>query len=71
MQAGDEPRVDDVLSEITTLLAAAYQRRARIRLIRPVAGPLPSTEDLDNMVKRTGATREHGANPGKSQNTPS
>ena len=38
MQAGDEPTVDDVLSEITTLLAAAYQRRARIRLIRPVAG---------------------------------
>ena len=48
MQAADEPRVDDVLSEITILLAAAYQRRARIRLIRPVAGLLPSTEDLDN-----------------------
>ena len=48
MQASDEPKVDDVLSEITTLLAAAYQRRARIRLIRPVGGPMPSTEDLDN-----------------------
>ena len=48
MQAADEPRVDDVLSEITTLLAAAYQRRARLRLIRPIALPLPSTEALDN-----------------------
>jgi hypothetical protein len=48
MQAADEPRPDDVLNEITTLLAVAYQRRARIRLIRPSAGPLPSTEDLDN-----------------------
>jgi len=48
MQASDEPKVDDVLNEITTLLAAAYQRRARLRLIRPVAEPLPSTEDLDN-----------------------
>ena len=48
MQPGEDVSLDDVLSEITILLAAACQRRARIRLIRPVAGPLPSTEDLDN-----------------------
>jgi hypothetical protein len=48
MQAGDEPRVDDGLSEITTLLAAAYQRRSRIRLIRAAPESLPSTEALDN-----------------------
>lgn len=47
MQSGEELSVDDVLGEIASLLAAAYQRRARIRLIRPVAGMLPSTEELD------------------------
>ena len=51
MQPGQELRVDDGLSEITMLLAAAYQRRARIRLIRPVAGPPPSTEDLDKTAE--------------------
>ncbi len=51
MQSGQELRVDDALSEITMLLAAAYRRRARIRLIRPVAGPLPSTEDLDKTAE--------------------
>jgi hypothetical protein len=51
MQPGEEPRVDDALGEITILLAAAYQRRARIRLTRSVAGPLPSTEDLDKTTE--------------------
>ena len=51
MQTGEELRVDDVLSEIAILLAAAYQRRARIRLIPPVAGSLPSTEDLDKTAE--------------------
>ena len=48
MQPGEELRADDVLGEITTLLAAAYQRRARIRLIRAAPESLPSTESLDN-----------------------
>lgn len=51
MQPGEKLRVDDVLSEITMLLAAAYRRRARIRLIRPVTVPLPSTEDLDKTAE--------------------
>lgn len=51
MQPGEEPRVDDVLSDITTLLVAAYQRRARIRLIRPAPELLPSTEALDKTGK--------------------
>jgi hypothetical protein len=42
MQRGQEPKVDDVIKEIAALLAAAYQRRARIRLVRP------STEALAN-----------------------
>lgn len=53
MQPGEEPRVDDVLSEITTLLAIAYQRRARIRLIKPETGPLPSTDELDNASEQS------------------
>lgn len=51
MQPGEELGADNCLSEITTLLATACQRRARIRLIRRVAGPLPSTEDLDNTAE--------------------
>jgi len=53
MQPGGEPRVDDVLSEIATLLATAYQRRARIPLMRTVAEPLPSTEELDNAAEQS------------------
>ena len=51
MQPGEKLRADDVLSEITMLLAAAHRRRARIRLMRPVAAPLPSTEDLDKTAE--------------------
>ena len=53
MQPGEEPRVDDVLSEITSLLAVAYQRRARICLIQPKTEPLPSTEELDNAAEQS------------------
>lgn len=53
MQPGEETRVDTALGEITTLMAAAYQRRARIRLIRPAAEPLPSTEELDNAAEQS------------------
>jgi hypothetical protein len=53
MRPGEEPRVDDVLSEITSLLAVAYQRRACIRLIQPETGPLPSTEELDNTPEQS------------------
>ena len=33
MQRGEEPKVDDAINEIAALLAAAYQRRASIRLV--------------------------------------
>lgn len=33
MQRGDEPKIDDIIMEIATLLAAAYRRRSRIRLV--------------------------------------
>ena len=51
MQSGEEPKVDDVLCEITTILAAAYQRRSQIHLIRAVPESLASTETLDNTAK--------------------
>ena len=55
MQRGEEPKVDDAINEIAALLAAAYQRRARIRLVQATPGALPSTEGLDN----TGETSLH------------
>jgi len=48
MQGGEEPRVQDVINEIAALLATAYRRRARIRLVQATPGPLPSTEGLAN-----------------------
>ena len=55
MQRGEEPKVDDAIKEIAALLAAAYKRRARIRLVHATHEPLPSTEDVDN----TGETSPH------------
>ena len=48
MQGGEEHRVEDAIDEIAALLAAAYRRRARIRLVRTSTEPLTSTEGLDN-----------------------
>ena len=48
MQRGEEPNVDDTITEIAALLAAAYQRRARMRLVPAAPQPLPSTQGLDN-----------------------
>jgi hypothetical protein len=55
MECGEEPKVDDAIKEIAALLAAAYMRRARIRLIHATPEALPSTEGLAN----TGETRPH------------
>ncbi len=54
MQRVEEPNVD-AINEIAVLLAAAYERRARIRLVHTTPDPLPSTEGLDN----TGETSPH------------
>ena len=48
MQRGEEPKVDDAIEVIASLLAAAYERRARIRLVHTTPEPLPSTEELAN-----------------------
>lgn len=48
MQRGEEPKVDDALNEIAGLLAAAYRRRARMRLVPTPHESIPSTEVLDN-----------------------
>ena len=48
MEGGEEPRIEGVINEIAALLAAAYRRRARIRLVQVTPGLLPSTEGLAN-----------------------
>jgi hypothetical protein len=53
MQRGEEPTVDDAIREIAALLAAAYQRRARIRLIQTTPDPLASTEGLAILAQRS------------------
>ena len=47
MQGGEEPSVEDAINEIAALMAAAYRRRAGIRLVRTSIALLPSTERLD------------------------
>jgi hypothetical protein len=51
MQGGDEPKVEDVINEIAALLATAYRRRVKIRLIQATPRPLPSTEGLANAAE--------------------
>jgi hypothetical protein len=48
MQRGEEPDLDDAIKEIAALLAVAYERRARIRLVHTTPEPPSSTEGLDN-----------------------
>jgi hypothetical protein len=48
MQFGEEHTVDNAISEIAALLAMAYQRYAKLRLVRTAPEALPSTEGLDN-----------------------
>ena len=48
MQLGEEQKVDDATSEIAALLATAYQRHAKLRLVRTGLAALQSTEGLDN-----------------------
>jgi hypothetical protein len=49
MQRGEKPKVDDAITEIAVLLAGAYRRRAKIRLV----GPGASTEGLANTVEQS------------------
>jgi hypothetical protein len=48
MQRGEEPTLDDAISEIAALLAEAYKRHARIRLVHTTPEPLQSTQELAN-----------------------
>jgi hypothetical protein len=48
MQSGGEQKVDDAISDIAVLLATAYHRYAKLRLVRTASASLPSTEGLDN-----------------------
>lgn len=53
MQSGDEPKIDDAIEEIAALMAAAYKRHTKIRLVYTKAEPLPSTEGLANTGERS------------------
>jgi hypothetical protein len=46
MQRGEDQKVDDAIRDVAVLLATAYQRYARLRVVRTPS--LPSTEGLDN-----------------------
>jgi hypothetical protein len=48
MQHGEDQKVDDAISDVAVLLATAYQRYARLRVVRTASPSLPSTEGLDN-----------------------
>ena len=56
MRPSEEPKIDDSINEIAALLAAAYERRGRIRLVGKSPVVLPSTKELD----RTAETSVHG-----------
>jgi len=51
MQYDDEPDVDDAMKEVAGLLAAAYKRRSRIRLVHILPEPPPSTQELASSTK--------------------
>jgi hypothetical protein len=53
MERGGKPKVDDAIKETAALLAVAYQRRARIRLIQATPDPLASTEGLAILAQRS------------------
>lgn len=53
MQSGEEPRVDDAIQEVAALLAAAYRRRAKIRLVSVTTEALPSTVGLANAGEKS------------------
>ena len=58
MELDEERKVDDAIGEIAALLAAAYKRYAKIRLLHAKVEPLPSTDGLAN----TGETSVHELN---------
>lgn len=51
MPKGETSDIDDVLKDIAALLASAYTRRARMRLVPPSLGALLSTEELANLAE--------------------
>ena len=48
MRGAEEHQVDNAVKEIAALLAAAYKRRAIIRLVHATPEPHPSTAELAN-----------------------
>ena len=58
MERDEERKVDDAIVEIAALLAAAYRRHGKIRLVHSTPEPLPSTGELAN----AGETSVHELN---------
>jgi hypothetical protein len=67
MRSSEEPRLDDAIKEIALFLAAAYRRRASIRLVRTPPEQIPSTEELaisgDRSVHELTLTRQRKESP--------
>ena len=53
MQRGEETNVDAAITDIATLLAEAYRRRTRIRLVHTTSGSLPSAGGLDKNPEKS------------------
>ena len=51
MRRGEELKIDEAINEIASLLAAAYERSARIRLVRETPEIPPSTKELDKTAE--------------------
>ena len=56
MQNGEGTTVDDAINDISELLAKAYRRYSKLRVVRPATDAIQSTECLDN----TGEVSPHG-----------
>jgi hypothetical protein len=51
MQIDEEPRLEDVIADIAALLAVAYRRRAKIRLVPTALTTIQSTEGLETIAE--------------------
>ncbi len=53
MQSAELPGANQILKEISSLLAIAWERRARLRLLVPVPDSQPSTNAVDKTARQS------------------